>query len=169
MAEDESSDPPVFQHETLVDDEGVPIESVSAAARKMVADSLRAAEAAKVRYEATVISQPNRERVQIATALEELRKIQDTAAWGIRMLVEMSGIERRESNETEARRKYPSQREMVDAGGISLATVHSWIHNPAVAVDGNSGPGTLPRPGQTNHGRVAHRPRYDSDREDYDE
>ncbi|MFT4398050.1 hypothetical protein ACLTEW_24305 [Gordonia lacunae] len=155
-----TSERPVFQHSALTDAEGAPIQNVAEAARVFLADVRRVAEAAEGRYRGAVQYVPDRERVHISTALEELRKVQDTATWSIRMLVEMAGIERREAYESEARRKYPSQREMVQAAGVSLATVHSWIHNPAIVVDGRSGPGTLPRPGQTNHGRVASRSKF---------
>lgn len=165
-----SSEQPVYQHARLIDQDGNPVNDVADAARLMITKIGQAAQHAKERYEATVMAHPGRQRLHLTTALEGLRETQETAAWATRMLVEMSGIERRSHPESVARRNYPSQREMVDAAGISLATVHSWIWHPAIVVDGKTGPGTLPRPGQTNHGRVAMRgPLAARDRDDFDD
>lgn len=118
----------------------------SVAAEKVVEMVSQAADAMKARYASTVSSQPDRGGLQILTALEELRKVQDAATWGSRMLIELAGAAKKQGD-----KKAPSQRAMVAASGVSLASVHEWINHPAMGDEESSGPGTLPKPGQTRH------------------
>ena len=116
------------------------------AAEKVVQMVQHAANAMSSRYGLTVSSQPNRDALQLLTALEELRTVQETAIWGTRMLIELAGAAKKRGD-----KKAPSQRAMVAASGVSLASVHEWINHPAEAKGEMAGPGTLPKPGQTRH------------------
>jgi phage gpG-like protein len=86
--------------------------------------------------------------VTLETALESLREIQEHAAWATRMLIELTGAYRQENGKG---RTTLSMRAMAQASGVSLASVHQWVNHPAEVIDGRAGPGTLPKPGQTNH------------------
>lgn len=126
-------------------------------ARTLIPDVAAAAEKMTRRFDSTLEDHPNDESLQIKTALEELRKVQESAAWATRMIVELTGLARREN------KKWPSQRKMVEASGVSLASIHEWIHHPAPMIDGGRGPGTLAKPGQTRHRFTAGGSDYDTD------
>lgn len=147
------------QHEVLGTTD--PVE----AAQAVVKMTIDASEAMQVMVDATIISQGQRPDAQVLTALEQLRNVQDTATWGIRMLIELTGKAKRDDRYS---RKWPSQRKMVTASGVSLASIHEWINHPAgPSTDGASGPGTLAKPGQTNH-RFNNRQSGDQDAESDD-
>lgn len=86
--------------------------------------------------------------VTLETALESLREIQEQAAWATRMLIERTGVYRKENGRSRATL---SMRAMEEASGVSLASIHQWVNHPAQVINGKTGPGTLPKPGQTNH------------------
>lgn len=131
-------------------------------ARRLIPDVAEAAEKMTRRFDSTHEDHPNDEALQIKTALEELRKVQESAAWATRMLIELTGKARREN------RKWPSQRKMVEASGVSLASIHEWIHHPAPIIDGQAGPGTLAKPGQTRHRFTPGGSDYDTGESDHD-
>jgi pyruvate/2-oxoglutarate dehydrogenase complex dihydrolipoamide acyltransferase (E2) component len=117
------------------------------AAQELIKRISSTAKASKTRMAATVKAHATNQALQVRTALEELAKINDTAYWSIRMLVELSGQAKRDDE-----RAAPSQRDLAQHGGVSLASVHQWIHHPAqVSEDGRTGPGTIPKPGQASH------------------
>lgn len=83
------------------------------------------------------------------TAFESLRSIEDMANWATRMLIEIIGRERKLNGNT---RETPSMRRMAEVSGVSLASIHAWVNHPAkVLPNGETGPGTLPKPGKTSH------------------
>gem|GEM_PF-3930824 len=129
----------------------------------LLPDVAAAAEKMSRRFDSTHEDHPNDEALQIKTALEELRKVQESAAWATRMLVELTGLARREN------KKWPSQRKMVEASGVSLASIHEWIHHPAPFIGEERGPGTLAKPGQTRHRFAAGGGGRDTDDADGDE
>ena len=107
-----------------------------------------AVKSASERFNATVEHHGAR-AVSLETALESLKIIEQNAAWATRMLVEIAGRHRKMNNRP---RNTLSMRRVAEVSGVSLASVHSWVNHPAqVLDDGHSGPGTLPRPGQTSH------------------
>jgi hypothetical protein len=90
-----------------------------------------------------------KQAITLETAFESLRTIEENAAWATRMLVELTGQYRKKHGRT---RGTFSMRHVAEVSGVSLASVHAWVNHPAkVLEDGSSGPGTLPRPGQTSH------------------
>ncbi|MDR2380446.1 MAG: hypothetical protein LBE08_04615 [Bifidobacteriaceae bacterium] len=79
------------------------------------------------------------------------------------MLIEIGGVAKLQDDQAA-----PSQRRLAEYGGVSVASVHQWIHHPAAAgPNGEYGPGTIPRPGQnTRHFFTSPMPYLDDDEED---
>ena len=119
-----------------------------AAAGEVMTRIEEAVKEASGRFNATVAHHGTR-RVSLETAFESLKEMEQTAAWATRMLIEITGRYRREHGRAS---NTLSMRDMSSVSGVSLASIHSWVNHPAqVLEDGRTGPGTLPRPGQTSH------------------
>lgn len=131
---------PQFQYADLPDDP-------HAAAEELMTRVEETVRAAADRFNKTVGIHRNK-AVTLETALESLREIQEHAAWATRMLIELTGTYRKENGKS---RTTLSMRAMERASGVSLASIHQWVNHPAQVKNGKSGPGTLPKPGQTNH------------------
>jgi hypothetical protein len=118
------------------------------AAAELMTRVEEAVRAAADRFNAT-LAVHRQHAIALETAFDSLRTIEEHAAWATRMLVELTGQYRKDNGPT---RNTLSMRRVAGVSGVSLASVHAWVHHPAqVHENGDTGPGTLPRPGQTSH------------------